>query len=224
MVIISQIRSAIGWVIAETLIVGAGCLLAVIAPVILFVLPLVLLILHPQGDYRELAQLFVFLTPVSVMFYMGVLCHYHSLLLWKLQGKDLGPGSAKWREAQGGWVRTLSKSFGFMALGLFGSFACEVLFELAFQFANVSGAARHALWFALFPFAAFAPCLILLLKRRNYAEKAQYPQQGWSERRRLASSELYNSPELEALEAELIAEGKANHDAKFLKGLGVSLA
>lgn len=220
MVIIHQIRSAIGWIVAETLLVGAGCLLAVIAPAVLFALPLVLLVLNPRGDYRDLAQLFVFLTPVSVMFYMGVMCHYHSLLLWKLQGKDLGSGSANWREAQGGWVRTLSKSFGFMALGLFGSFACELLFEFGFQFANVSGTARHALWFALFPFAAFAPVILLLWKRRNYAEKQRYPQQGWSERRRLASSELYTDAELEAEEAEM----RAKRDAKFLKELGVSPA
>lgn len=209
MLIIQQIREAIGWLITEALMVSLGVVLVVAMPIFLFVLPLILITLNPNDDFGWLYQTFVYATPLSVMFYMGVLCHYHSLRKWAREGK-VG-GATAWRKSQGGWGATLTKSFGFMALGFFGSFVCEALLKFSFQYIPhpASGWLHWAIWFAAFPFAAFAPCIFVILKRWNYDKQMKYPQRYWSEKRRLASPDLYTSPELEALEARLIAQGRA---------------
>jgi hypothetical protein len=224
--IIHEIREAIGWAIEQVVLVGLVVLAAVTAPIFEVVLPQALIILNPSGDFKGLATIFIYTTPVFVMFWMGVLCHFHSLQLWKKQGKNLGYHAAIWRESQGGWVRTVGKSVGLMALGLFGSFIFEVLFIEAFQFVpeSIVGSVRYQLWFALFPLVAFTPVIVLLLKRRNYEFKQKYPQLKWSEARCLASKELFNSPELDILEAEAIAEARAAREKKWLNELGVSEA
>jgi len=164
MYIIQEIEEVIGWVIKQVLLL-AGVLLAVaIAPVILAVLPQVLIARNPQGNFSGLAQLFFWVTPLSVAFWMAVLCHFHSIRLWLREGKD----SSEWRDAHGGFWHTNLKSTGFMVLGFFGSVACEILFVYMFRrlpYGLFDGAARFRLWFALFPFAAFAPVILLFLWR-----------------------------------------------------------
>lgn len=171
--IIKQIQQAIWWLVKQVLLFLAFVAAAAVAPVVLAVLPQLLILHDPSGDFAALAEAFVWLTPLSVAFWMVVLCHWHSVRYWQKNGQDLGVGGSKWREAHGGGVRTVGKSTGFMFLGLFGSFVCEILFLIAFQhvpYAAFDGAARFRLWFALFPFAAFAPVILLLVKRRNYSE------------------------------------------------------
>jgi hypothetical protein len=173
--IIQEIEGAIGWVIKQVLLFVAFVFTAAIAPIVLAVLPQVLIIRNPQGDFAWLAEVFVWVTPLSVGFWMVVLCHWHSIRLWQREGKFTGTFGSEWREAHGGIVLTNVKSMCFMVLGLFGSFLFEILFLIAFKhvpFEMFDGAARFRLWFALFPFAAFLPVILLLLKRQNYDELA----------------------------------------------------
>lgn len=144
---------------------GTLALAAAIAPIVLFVLPQVLRLRNPSGDFSGLAQLFFWASPFSVALWMAFLCHWHSRRLWRREGKDM----SEWREAHGGFVGINVKSTGFMFLGLFGSFACEILFLIAFGHVY-SEQYGLRLWFALFPFVAYAADILLLIKRRNYSE------------------------------------------------------
>ena len=166
--VIREIQQAIWWLIKQVLLFVAFVATAAITPVILAVLPQLLILHNPSGDFSALAEAFVFLTPLSVALWMAFLCHWHSIRLWQREGKF-----SEWREAHGGFVSRNVKSTGFMFIGLIGSFVCEILFLITFQhvpYAAFDGAARFRLWFALFPFAAFAPVILLLVKRRNYSE------------------------------------------------------
>jgi hypothetical protein len=75
---------------------------------------------------------------------------------------------ATWRESEGGIVCTVAKSTLYMFGGLFASYVFEVLFVLAFSYVPysvASGTARETLGFAIFPFATFAPAILLWLRR-----------------------------------------------------------
>ncbi len=172
--ILGTARELFWGVVAQVLQLMAFVIVAALAPAILVVLPLCLIWQNPSQHLTWLAQTFFWTAPLSCAFYMVVLCHWHSVRQWRREGRDLGPAGSKWREAHGGMVRTVGKSTGFMLLGLFGSFFCEILFMIAFKyvpFEMFDGAARLKLWFVMFPFAAFAPVLLLLLKRRNDSEQ-----------------------------------------------------
>jgi hypothetical protein len=211
--IIQEIKGAIGWVVEWALLTALFVLAAATAPVVELLLPQ-LLIAHNSRNLDQLKTLFLLANPLFVMLWMGILCHYHSLRLWKTEDRDMGPHASNWREAQGGWLCTLSKSFGFMALGLFGTLVCDKLFMIAFRLYvphSIHGAVRQSLWFALLPLAAFAPVILLLIKRWNYTERTV-------EHR----SDSESNPELERLEAELIAEGRARRDKQMLNSMGIS--
>jgi len=135
----------------------------VLAPAIFVVLPLVLIVAHPHDNFSGLAQLFVWTGPLSCAFWMLVSCHWPSVRQWQRMGR-----LDSWREDHGGLLCTVTKATVYMFAGLFASFFFEILFLLAFRvvlFELVSGAARYVLWFALFPFSAFAPVILLWLWR-----------------------------------------------------------
>jgi len=66
-------------------------------------------------------------------------------------------------------VATCSKSIGFAVLGFFGSFVCEFAFFYLTS-GHLNSLFQAHIWFAAFPFVAYAPVILLLLKRRNYSE------------------------------------------------------
>jgi hypothetical protein len=77
----------------------------------------------------------------------------------------------QWREDHGGFLCTIPRACGWLFLGIVGSFACEILFMLAFRAVawQSSVEARLRLWLCLFPFASHAPLLPAWLWRRFYA-------------------------------------------------------
>jgi len=154
--IIQEIKEMIGWVVKQALLIIGVIIVAAIAPVILTLL----VIQNPQGGFDFFDQIFILLlTPLSVGLWMAFLCHWHSIRLWRRNGKR-----AEWREAHGGFIHVQLVSTGYMILGIFGSFACEILYMLAFRYGVFNS-------LLLFPFAAYTPVLVLLYKRRNYSEE-----------------------------------------------------
>jgi len=132
-------------------------------------------------------------------------------------GKFTGTFGSEWRDAHGGLIRTNLKSTGFMMLGFFGAYACEAMFLIAFNkavsFMALTTTERYRLVFALFPFAAFAPVILLLIKRRNYSEVPP-DMENWLEERRLRSPHLYYTPDERRLmlAKERAAMGRASRE------------
>jgi hypothetical protein len=92
-------------------------------------------------------------------FWMTVLCHWQTLRLAQAQGRV-----KNWRESEGGMFCTVGKSIGFMVMGWFGSALAE------FVFCAAAGNLLHSTtgrleFFAMAPFAVFAPAWIVLLRR-----------------------------------------------------------
>lgn len=169
--ILGTARELFWGVVAQVLQLMAFVIVAALAPAILVVLPLCLIWQNPSQDLTWLAQTFFWTAPLSCAFYMVVLCHWHSVRQWRREGRDLGPAGSKWREAHGGMVRTVGKSTGFMLLGLFGSFLCEIAFLIAFRrvpYAMFDSTARLRLWFALFPLACYFPLFAAWFWRRRH--------------------------------------------------------
>jgi hypothetical protein len=122
--IIQEIKEMIGWVVKQALLIIGVIIVASIAPVILTVL----VIQNPQGGFDFFGQIFIWLlTPMSVGLWMAYFCWFHSQRLWRRMGKPM----SEWRDAHGGFIGINLKSTGFMLLGIFGSFACEILYMLA---------------------------------------------------------------------------------------------
>jgi hypothetical protein len=161
--IIQEIKQLVWFVVKNLLLVAALLLWAAIAPGIRFLLPQVLIVRNPQGDFAWLCWVFVLATPFSVALWMAFLTHWHEIRLAQREGR-----LDAWREENGLLQRNIQAT-GFMFLGLFGSLACEFLFSFAFYhvvpYDMFEGASRYSLWFALFPFAAYAPVILLLIKR-----------------------------------------------------------
>jgi hypothetical protein len=210
--ILATARKLFWGVVAQIGQLIALVFVAAIAPIVLAVLPQVLILRNPSGDFEWLAQLFFWASPFAVALWMAFLCHWHSIRLWRHMGKDM----SEWRDAHGGSISTNLKSTGFMVLGFFGSFACELLFMAAFKRFLDDDVPRLLgldLWFALFPFAAFAPVILLLIKRRNYSEVPP-DMENWSEGRRLRSPHLYYTPDERRLmlAKERAAMGRASRE------------
>jgi hypothetical protein len=195
---------------------GTLALAAAIAPIVLFVLPQVLIIQDPQGDFSGLAQLFFWASPFSVALWMAFLCHWHSRRLWQREGKDM----SEWREAHGGFVGINVKSTGFMFLGLFGSFACEVLLLFVFRY---HVAEYYRLFFALFPFVSYAPVILLFIKRHysgEHYDKAtgKFYNNYWSQAARMRSPYSYSTPDLERRIKLLAAEQAKERAERAARG------
>ncbi len=219
--IIREIKEVIGLVVKQMLLIGAIIVGASIAPVIIVVLPQVLILQYPQGNFSMLAQLYFWATPVAVSMWMAFLCNWSSIRLWKQSGEG---NVSEWREANGGFLRVNMKSTGFMMLGGFGSFVCEFAFLIAFG--HVHSTAQYRLWFALFPFVAFAPVILLQVKRYYSGEHydkvtGKFYNNYWSEAARMKSPYLYKThadirEERIVPDPKLIAAQRAKYQAILL--------
>ena len=143
--------------------------LMVLGP-LLYVIPFFCIAANPQGSFSGLAQLYFWLGPLSCAFYMLVSCHWPTVRKAQREGR-----LSTWRETEGGMVRTVAKSTFYMFGGLFASYVFEVLFVLAFShvpYGVVSGVSREFLAFAIFPFATFAPVILLWMRRWQRGREA----------------------------------------------------
>lgn len=160
--VFDSIRETAKSVLKELLLLTGLTFTAALAPIILVVLPLVSVILHPNEDFSWLAVFFVFTTPFAVALWMAFLCHWHGIRQWQRAGK-----LSTYHEDHGGLIATNLKSTGFLVLGFFGSWVCEMLFVLVCPYNSI----EPWKWFLMFPFAAFAPVFWLLNKRGNKNKK-----------------------------------------------------
>jgi hypothetical protein len=135
--------------------------LAIFGPV-LFAVPFVLIYKNPMADYTWLALTLFGVAPISAGFYTNFYWHWIAVRQWQREGGKPG----KWNKDNGGLFRTGKRSIAIMFGSIFASYACEVLFVLAFSRVPFSSRiAREVVGFALMPFATFAPVILLRLCR-----------------------------------------------------------
>jgi hypothetical protein len=132
--------------------------LMVLGP-LFYVIPFFCIAANPQDNFSGLAQLYFWLGPLSCAFWMLLSCHWPTVHRARLEGR-----LSTWRETEGGIARTVTKATVYMFAGLFGSFFFEVglMFLLLLLRGNRH---RTVLWFALLPFATYAPVILLWLRR-----------------------------------------------------------
>ena len=151
--------------IAKSL-VGLIVLNIVLAPImllgpLLYVIPFFRIAANPQDNFSGLAQLYFWLGPLSCAFWMLVSCHWPTVHRARLEGR-----LDTWREIEGGMLCTVTKATVYMFAGLFGSFFFEIALVFFFSLLRVNRY-RTILWFAILPFANYAPVLLLWLRRRQ---------------------------------------------------------
>jgi len=116
-------------------------------------------ILTRPADAAAMFTVYMMTGPFVCGFWMTVICHWHTVRKAQREGR-----SANWREAEGGMFCTVGKSIGFMVMGWFGSALAE------FVFCGAAGNLLHSNtgrleFFAMAPFAVFAPVWLVLLCR-----------------------------------------------------------
>ena len=102
--ILGTARALVWGVIANVLqFIGLVSVMALF-PAVLFVLPAILILRNPSGDYSLMGCVFFFAAPWSCAFFMAISVHWHSIRQWKGAGRDVGVFGCKWREAHGGML------------------------------------------------------------------------------------------------------------------------
>jgi hypothetical protein len=137
---------------------------AVLVPImvlgpLLYVIPFFCIVANPQDNFSGLAQLYFWVGPLSCSFWMIVSCHWPAVR--RAQREDR---LATWRDSEGGMLHTVTKAAVYMFAGLFGSLLFEITFVVVFPFCP-GDPYRDTPWFAILPFAAFAPVLLLWFRR-----------------------------------------------------------
>lgn len=120
-------------------------------------------------DYASIwAVAYLFFCLFACVFWMILICHWHSVRQWRRSGEE-----RPWRKCQGSYVRTLGKSLRFMILGFLGSALAEA--ALTYAAHRISVIPEHLmLYFAVAPFAVFAPCWIALLRFWLHWDRYEY--------------------------------------------------
>lgn len=129
-----------------------------------YVLPLLLVVIVPNMSVSCLAELYFWLGPLSCAFYMCVSCHWQTVRRAQREGR-----LKNWRDSEGGVAHTVAKATIYMFGGLFGSFLTEFAYLLVWRFAlqpflGIDEIGKLA-YFAILPFATYAPVLLLWLRR-----------------------------------------------------------
>ncbi len=130
-----------------------------------YVIPFFCIVANPQDNFSGLAQLYFWLGPLSCAFWMLVSCHWQTVRRAQREGR-----LSTWRDSEGGMLHTVTKATVYMFAGLFGSFVFEITFLVVFSF-RPGNPYRDMLWFAILPFATFAPVLLLWLRRWTRGRK-----------------------------------------------------
>lgn len=130
-----------------------------------YLLPPLLVFAAPHAHWGGLAEIYILLGPLSCAFWMLVSCHWQRVRKAQRDGR-----LDTWRESEGEMLRTVAKATLYMFAGLFGSFLCEIGLALIFRL-DPRSEYNQAIWFAMLPFATFAPVLLLWLIRRMRGTK-----------------------------------------------------
>jgi hypothetical protein len=129
------------------------------APLLYLTVPFWFLATHNLADIATMLTVYLFCGPFACAFWMTVVCHWQTVRLAQAQGRV-----KNWRDSEGGMFCTVGKSIGFMVMGWFGSALAE------FVFCGAAGNLLHSTtsrleFFAIAPFAVFAPVWLVLLRR-----------------------------------------------------------
>jgi hypothetical protein len=127
------------------------------APLLYVTVPFWVILTHKS--LADMAMIYMFTGPFACGFWMTVICHWQTVRLAQSQGRV-----KNWRDSEGGMFCTVGKSVGFMVMGWFGSALAE------FAFCSAAGNLLHSTtgrlgFFAMAPFAVFAPVWLVLLLR-----------------------------------------------------------
>jgi hypothetical protein len=114
----------------------------------------------------DMLTVYLFCAPFVCAFWMTIVCH------WQTVQKARLAGVRDWREAEGGMCRTVAESFGFWFLGFFGTIAALFVF-CHFAHPLIYTATGRLEFFALAPFAVFAPIWLVLLYRWTRSRKRE---------------------------------------------------
>src|ERR1019366_4828489 len=98
--------------------------LLLVPPMVFFPAICWLLAAHPDPTA---AQACFWFGPLSAGFWVLVYSQWSSAMAWQRMGR-----LKQWREDHGGFLCTIPRACGWLFLGIVGSFACEILFMLAF--------------------------------------------------------------------------------------------
>lgn len=117
---------------------------------------------HPSPYFgsHDMATVVMLTGPFACGFWMTVICHWHTVRKAQREGR-----LDRWRETEGGMVSTVGKSIGFMVMGWIGSAVTETIFSILARPLLRTMTGRME-FFALAPFAVFAPVLLVWLRRR----------------------------------------------------------
>src|SRR5208283_656204 len=127
------------------------------APLLYVTVPFWVILTHKS--VADMATVYMLTGPFACGFWMTVICHSQTVRLAQAQGRV-----NNWRDNEGEMFCTVGKSIGFMVMGWFGSAMAE------FAFCGAAGNLLHTLtgrlaFFAMAPFAVFAPVWLVLLRR-----------------------------------------------------------
>jgi hypothetical protein len=142
------------------------------APLLYVTVPFWVILTHKS--VADMATIYMLTGPFACGFWMTVICHWQTVRLAQAQGRV-----KNWRDSEGGMFCTVGKSIGFMVMGWFGSALAE------FAFCGAAGNLLHSTtgrleFFAMAPFAVFAPVWLVLLcrwmrgrKREDFISRAK---------------------------------------------------
>ncbi|MGD1082167.1 MAG: hypothetical protein ABR881_27940 [Candidatus Sulfotelmatobacter sp.] len=135
------------------------------APLLYVTVPFWVILTHES--IADMATIYMLTSPFACGFWMTVICHWHTVRKAQREGR-----LANWRDTEGGMFCTVGKSIGFMVMGWFGSALAEV------AFCGAAGNLLHSTtgrleFFAMAPFAVFAPIWLVLLCRWMRSRKRE---------------------------------------------------
>jgi len=161
--IVGSIRKLMMWVVTQLALLLGVILFGLSAP-LLFTVGVEIIIWQNPAD-MSWAPIYFMLGPVACAIWMVFVCHWRSVRQWQREGR-----LDTWREDHGGIAHTAGKSTLFMIVGFFGSVLTEAIFlvvtwRLVGELAKEQVRESWMLYFAVAPFAVFAPVLIVLVWR-----------------------------------------------------------
>jgi hypothetical protein len=127
------------------------------APLLYVTVPFWAILKHKS--VADMTTIYMLTGPFACGFWMTVICQWQTVRLAQARGRV-----NNWRDSEGGMFCTVGKSIAFMVMGWFGSSLAE------FVFCAGAGNLLHSTtgqseFFAMAPFAVFAPVWLVLLCR-----------------------------------------------------------
>jgi hypothetical protein len=156
--IAGTIEQLMKWVLKEIVLFLTVVIVGLSAPLLFTVGPLWLAWRYP-GYASTWAVIYLLVGRFACTFWMIIIRHWPAIQWARRAGR-----LRTWREDNGGYVRTMGKSLWFMVSGFFGPAVAEGFLTYAAHRMSVIPE-NLMLFFAVAPFAVFAPVLLVLLSR-----------------------------------------------------------